>query len=145
MALLIEDMSIVVNLEGVRRAVAGGTSTLAAWLPPGKVTMDGELAVVSFRTPAQADRLSRRLAERGLPPSSIALVSAAHGPMDERPWLDFGHVAHPEGPIPVVMRRGSLLRLVVLPTGRKPRPVACSVEPEGPFAEPFQFTVTPES
>src|SRR5437016_1895527 len=111
MAVLIANISVLSNLEAVRRIAAGGTGTLAGWVPKDRLSSDGEIAGVRFRSRAAARRLVHRLAGEGLGETDVAIVAADRKPNVTRDWLVVGTVPHEGGVLPVAMRRGSLLRL----------------------------------
>ncbi len=145
MALLIESIAVVINLESVRRGIEGGTATLAEWVRPARLTSDGELACVSLSSVVAARRFIARMTAKGLSDRDLAVVSAKTGPHVAVNWLAFGHVPRDDGFVPVVMRQGSRLRLVVVPAGSDPRGTNTAAARLDVFEEPFQFTVMPDA
>lgn len=144
MAVLIANISVVINLEAVRRIVPGGTGTLAGWVPNGRLSSDGEVASVRFAWRAAARRFVDRLVEAGLDDRDVAIVDPEGGPGESRDWLSLRHVPHEPGFLPVAMRRGSLLRLVVVPPRLDLDRVVVAAPSADPLDGPVQFTVGPD-
>jgi hypothetical protein len=145
MAVLIAHRSVVINLEIVRRLVSGGTGTLAGWVPKGSLCSDGEVAVVRFASRPSALRFGQRLTQEGLAEADFAVVSADGRPEVQRDWLDIRQVPHEHGFLPVAMRRGSLLRLVVVPPRLDLKRAVVEGPVTHPLHEPVQFTARPDA
>jgi hypothetical protein len=99
MAVLIEAISVVIQLRAVQSKYPGGWSGFAARCPNRTLCADGELARVGFMSPVDVDEFVRHLESLGLQfqrqgkAIDLAVVDQRSGPTTDCDWLQFGTVA----------------------------------------------------
>lgn len=101
MGVLIEAFSVVVRRSSIDERFRGGWDAFVSAVPNGTFCTDGQLARVSFMTPADVEVYVRSLEDGGLVFESdggacdLAVVMQLHGPTIPAPWLEYGRVETP--------------------------------------------------
>lgn len=96
MAILIEGISVVVRCRAIVRGYAGGQSAFAADVPNDTLRADGELAAVTFLTPADVKAYVERIEGKGLrylrngAPEDIVVVDQKSGIRGSCDWVRLG-------------------------------------------------------
>lgn len=98
MAVLIEAISVVVCRVAIDERFSGGWTAFFAAIPNRTMFGDGDLTVVSFMSPDDAESYIFYLESAGLDfnvggtTGDIAVVDQVRGPTIPSPWLEFGEV-----------------------------------------------------
>jgi hypothetical protein len=126
MAVLIEGLCVVVNINAIATKHAGGVKAFAAEVPNASLCADGELARVGFMTPDDARGYVEHLERRGLKyledrnAVDIVVVDQRTGPCVACNWVTFGRVdwdRDPKRPVAVCRANPTQNPKIVAPKG----------------------------
>lgn len=127
MAILIEDISVVIRCRSIVEKLLGGTTSFMQALPNKTLRSDGELACLNFMTPHDTKNYVDLLINFGLTyrdakgiPIDIVVVDQNRGPMVLCDWLKFGHADwenNPNQPVAVCCAQPTNNYGIVAPEG----------------------------
>jgi len=126
MAVLIEGLCVVVNVNAIATKHAGGAKAFAAEVPNASLCADEELARVGFMTPDDARGYVEHLERRGLKyledrnAVDIVVVDQRTGPVVACNWVTFGRVdwdKDPKRPVAVCRAHPTRVTQIVAPKG----------------------------
>ena len=114
MAVLIEGLCVVINVNAITTKYEGGVKAFAAEVPNASLCADGELARVAFMTPDDVRGYVQHLERRGLQyledrnAVDIVVVDQRTGPRVACTWVTFGRVDWDKDPLrPVAVCRAN--------------------------------------
>lgn len=124
MAVLVEGISVVVRCRAIVEKYQGGQEAFVAELPNDSLCADGELAAVSFMTPASVQAYVGLLEQRGLryfdghTAVDVVVVDQNSGIRAPCEWAEFGHSVlknDPEQRVSICIHKPTGVEEVVLP------------------------------
>jgi hypothetical protein len=128
MPVLIEGISVVVQVSAIARRFPGGVEGFRRAAPNDTLCADNELARVGFMAPGDVQEYVHSLEARGLlykrhdKPVDLVVVDQQSGPTVACDWIEFGHVAldgDEKKRIAVCSLAGSTATKVFMPTNWK--------------------------
>jgi len=128
MPVLIEGISVVIQVNAIARRFPGGVEGFRRAVPNDTMSADNELARVGFMAPGDVQEYVRSLEACGLvykrdgKPIDLVVVDQQSGPTVACDWIEFGHVALDGAEnkrIAVCRLAGSTATKVFMPTNWK--------------------------
>lgn len=126
MPVLIEAISVVVQVSAIHSRYPGGWDAFVAAAPNATLCADNEIARIGFMAPGDAKSFVNHLEQNGLvflregAAQDLAVVDQHRGLAVTCDWLDFGHIPLDEGMDRLVAAcrlRGSSEPMLMHPTG----------------------------